>query len=136
MSNNDLSISPWTPVRDAAAIMRDENVAALSVLVDNVPVGIVTARDFVIRLLPGRHDAGARPVRDAMTANPITCFADQNVVEAAAMMGCEQIRHLLILDRSGNFIGVLSIDDIAEHASEELAGQALGEIVERRSRHT
>ena len=47
-------------------------------------------------------------------------------------MGDEQVRHLLVLDRSGALFGVFSVDDIAENASEELAGQTLGEIVEKR----
>ena len=64
----------------------------------------------------------------------ITCFADQDVAEAAALMGEERIRRLLVIDRSGVPVGILSLGDIAEHVSEELAGQALGEISEARAR--
>ena len=71
---------------------------------------------------------------DAMIREPASCRADQDVAEAAAIMGDEQVRHLLVLDRSGGLVGVLSVDDIAENASEELAGHALGEIVEKRAR--
>lgn len=133
MSRTNLSLSPWSKVRDAAAIMRDNRVAALPVKGDGLPLGIVTDREIVMRLLPEAGDAGARPVSDAMTRDPVTCFADQDVTEAAAIMGDEQVRHLLVLERSGDLVGVLSVDDIAENASEELAGQALGEIVEKRA---
>ena len=65
---------------------------------------------------------GPRPVGDVMTRNPASCFADHDVTDAAAIMGDERVRHLLVLDRSGALFGVFSVDDIAENASEELAG--------------
>jgi CBS domain-containing protein len=133
MSWKKPKLTPWSTVREAAEIMRREHVAALPVLVDGRPVGIVTDRDLVIRLLPEERDAGSRTVGDAMTRDPAWCFADQDVNDAAAIMGDEQVRHLLVLDRSGALLGVFSVDDIAENASEELAGQALGEIVEKRA---
>ncbi|KPQ16162.1 MAG: CBS domain protein [Rhodobacteraceae bacterium HLUCCO18] len=132
MSWKKTALTPWSTVREAAAIMRRDGVAALPVLADGRPVGIVTDRDLVIRLLPEKHDAGSRPVGDVMTRNPASCFADHDVTDAAAIMGDEQVRHLLVLDRSGALFGVFSVDDIAENASEELAGQTLGEIVEKR----
>lgn len=134
MSQTDLWLSPWSTVREAAAIMRDKDVAALPVKSDGSPLGLVTQRDIVVRLLPEPNDAGSRPVGDAMTRHPVSCFADQDVAEAAVIMGDAQVRYLLVLDGSGSLVGMLSVDDIAENASEELAGQALGEIVERRIR--
>jgi CBS domain-containing protein len=73
------------------------------------------------------------PRGPAMTGHAVMCFADQDIEEAAQIMGEAQVRHLLVMDRSGGFVGMLSLDDIAENASEELAGQALGEIVEKRA---
>ncbi len=133
MSQTVPSLSPWSRVCEAAAIMRDKDVAALPVAGDGLPLGLVTDREIVVRLLSDVRDAGVRPVRDAMIRHPVSCFADQDVTEAAVIMGDEQVRHVLVLDRSGNLVGVLSVDDIAENASEDLAGQALGEIVETRA---
>jgi len=48
-------------------------------------------------------------------------------------MGEERVRRLLVIDRSGTAVGILSVGDIAEHVSEELAGQTLGEISEARA---
>ena len=132
MPHTDLAVSPWNTVREAAKLMRDKGVAALPVKADGRPLGLVTDREIVLHLLPEARDAGARPVSDAMIRKPVSCYADQDVAEAAVIMGDEQVRHLLVLDRSGNLVGVLSVEDIAENASEELAGQALGEIVEKR----
>ena len=133
LSHTGLWLSPWRSLRDAAAVMRDQNIAALPIKAEGQPLGLVTDHDIVVRLLPDARDIGTRPVRDAMTRHPVTCFADQDITQAAALMGDAQVRHLLVLDRSGGLVGVLSVDDIAKNASEELAGQILGEIVEARA---
>lgn len=133
MSQTCVSLSLWSTVGEAAALMRDKGVAALPVKCDGLPMGLVVDRDIVVGVLSDVRDAGARSVSNAMTRHPVTCFADHDVTEAAVMMGEEQVRHLLVTDRSGGLVGVLSVDDIAENASEDLAGQVLGEIVEKRA---
>lgn len=132
MSRTVVTIAPGTTVREAAAQMLDHDVGALAVLSNGVPVGIVTDRDFVTRILAnGGMDSETR-VDEAMSTRPVFCHADQEVAEAAALMGDLQIRRLLVVNRSGDLVGMLSLGDIAENASEELAGQALGEIAEDR----
>jgi len=133
MSQTCLSLSLWSTVREAAALMRDKGVAALPVKCGGLPMGLVVDREIVVGLLSEARDAGAQSVSNAMIRHPVSCFADHDVTEAAVMMGEEQVRHLLVTDRSGGLVGVLSVDDIAENASEELAGQVLGEIVEKRA---
>ncbi|WP_296762632.1 CBS domain-containing protein [Sediminimonas sp.] len=132
MSPIVISVSPSTTVRDAAGKMQRYGVGALAVLDGRKPVGIVTDRDIVTRVLSGTGAVAERPASAAMSPRLSFCFADQDVAAAAALMGDLQIRRLLVRDRSGDLVGVLSVGDIAENASEELAGQVLGEVSERR----
>lgn len=136
MSSAVFSVTAETTIRDAAMQMREHDVGALPVLQDGRPIGIVTDRDFVIRALAAQSFAFGPDTRieDVMTRKVITCFADQDTAEAAALMGEERIRRLLVVDRTGLASGVLSVGDIAEHVSEVLAGQSLGEICEIRAR--
>jgi CBS domain-containing protein len=136
MSSPVISATPETTIRDAAQQMRKNNVGTLPVLQDGRPIGIVTDRDIVIRALAARGFALGpdTSLGDIMTRNVITCFADQDTSEAAALMGEERVRRLLVIDRSDAAVGILSVGDIAEHVSEELAGQARGEISEARAR--
>ena len=94
-------------------------------------VGIVTDRDIVIRAL-GNPDRVISLAREIMTPDPLTCLEDQDVAEAAVIMGDNQIRRLPVLRRDGQLVGVLSLGDIAENFSEGLAGEVLGEVVEGR----
>ncbi|WP_217639336.1 CBS domain-containing protein [Salinihabitans flavidus] len=136
MSSPVISATPETTIREAAERMRENDVGALPVLQLGRPIGIVTDRDIVIRALaaPGFALGPDTSIGDILTRNVITCFVDQDASEAAALMGEERVRRLLVIDRSGTAVGILSVGDIAEHVSEELAGQALGEISEARAR--
>ena len=136
MSSPVISATPDTTIRDAAVRMRENEVGGLPVLQDGKPIGIVTDRDIVIRALAANGFAFGldTSVGDIITPKVITCFADQDAADAAAVMGEDRVRRLLVIDRLGAAVGILSVGDIAEHVSEELAGQALGEISEARAR--
>ncbi len=125
-------IGPSTSIRAAAALMADRDIGALPVCKDGMPVGILTDRDLVIRLLSDLGRVSDRAVRTVMTSTVVTCRPDHYVIEAARLMGARQIRRLIVCDTTGRLVGLLSLGDIARDASEELAGQGLGEIVECR----
>ncbi|MCC5962655.1 MAG: CBS domain-containing protein [Rhodobacteraceae bacterium] len=136
MSSPVISAENTTTVRAAAQQMRAHRVGALPVFHDNRTVGIVTDRDIVIRVIaaPGFMRGLETGVGEIMSPGVLTCFEDQHVTEAAALMGERQVRRLLVLDRAGAAAGIVSVGDIAEHVSEELAGEVLGEISEARAR--
>ena len=135
MSSPVISGGPETTIRGAAERMRAHRVGALPVIQGGAAIGHDADRDIVIRALAARGFAFGpdTSVTDIMTRDVITCFADQDTAEAAVLMGERQVRRLLVIARSGGVVGLLSVGDIAEHVSEELAGQALGEISEVRA---
>ena len=136
MSSPVISATPETTIREAAERMRLHGVGALPVIHGDLPIGIVTDRDIVIRALAAKGFMLGldTAIADIMSRDVITCLPDDEVAKAAALMGEDRIRRLLVIDRSGVPVGLLSVGDIAEHVSEELAGQALGEISEARAR--
>lgn len=119
-----------TPIDEAAALMRRHGVGALAVVGDGRLIGVVTDRDIVTRVVAERASSGT--VGAAMSPDPVTCRADQEILAAAEAMGDMQVRRLPVLDADGRLVGMISLGDIAENVSEELAGQALGEIAETR----
>ncbi|WGW04321.1 CBS domain-containing protein [Tropicibacter oceani] len=116
----------------AAQKMRDENVGLLPVLENDHLVGVITDRDIVVRCLAAQLSARQCCVRDVMTCNILSCRDTDPIEAAAARMGDNQFRRLPVHDANQVLVGVLSVDDIAEHYSERLAGETLGEIVEAR----
>ena len=124
------TITPDTPVQVAAGLMGAMGIGVLPVCKEGCVVGIITDRDIVIRWFncAGIHE----PVKQIMTRDVVTCRADQTIASAAYKMADLQIRRLPVLDADGALVGMLSLGDIANDASEEIAGQTLGEIVEAR----
>jgi len=123
-------ITPDTSVHAAAVLMAQFRVGALPVCDAGSPVGIVTDRDIVVRW--ATKAVCDSPVAQIMTRSVATCSADQTVEQAAYLMSDLQIRRLVVLDAGQRIVGILTLGDIANDASEELAGQTLGEIVEAR----
>lgn len=124
------TVNPATSIRAVAALMKECDIGAVPVCEDAQVRGIVTDRDIVTRFFP--KVASDKPIATIMTRDPVTCHLDQTVRQAANRMGDLQIRRLIVVDDNGTVVGILSLDDIANDADEELAGQTLGEVVETR----
>jgi CBS domain-containing protein len=104
-----LTCAPELSVAEAAARMRAEQVGSL-VVVDSAsrPVGIVTNQDIVAALA---RQASARPVAEAMSADPFSLPAHALAYEAAVAMIAQRIRHVLVTE-DGRLVGVVSERDL------------------------
>lgn len=126
------TIAAGEAITTAARRMRDDDIGCLLVTHDDQLVGILTDRDLVVRVLAGAADVSRARVEDCMTCDVVICRTSHSVAEAAAIMGDNQVRRLPVRDAFGCLVGVLGLDQIAENFSEQLAGETLGEVVERR----
>lgn len=124
------TITPDTSVQAAAALMTKLDIGALPVCDRGFPVGIVTDRDIVVRW--ASNAVADSPVAPIMTPNVVICRPEQTIEDAAHLMSDLRIRRLVVLDAADEIAGILTLGDIANDASEEIAGQTLGEIVETR----
>jgi len=125
MSKNPRSVSPDTPVSEAARVMKEEDVGLVPV-VERVGgaetrgrlVGVVTDRDIAIRhVAEGR--AADSPVGDVMSGGVKTCGPNDSVEDAMALMGREQVRRLPIVDERGSLVGVVAQADLVRVSGKE-----------------
>jgi len=119
-----------TTTRDAsiqhvAHLMRDQHVGSI-LIIDEIaghvsPVGILTDRDIVVEVL-----AQDIPVTD-ITAGDVMTFAllkvneDDSISEVASRMRARGVRRVPVVSASGELTGILALDDILGHLSEELS---------------
>ena len=124
--------SPQDSAASAAEQMQSLGIGVLPVVEEDRIVGILTDRDLLLAL--ARQDRGLKelPIAAVMRPRVICCRAEDTIEAAAALMGDHQVRRLPVLDDEGHLAGLLSVTDIAVHASEQLAGETLGEIAEYR----
>lgn len=133
MSRPAHTILTGQSIGKAAGLMRRFGVGVLPVVnPQGTVVGMLTDRDLVVGLAWQQDGPLATLVESLMTTKVVHCYADQTVAAIAAIMGDHQVRRLPVLDRAERLVGIVSVGDIAEDASERLAGEALGEIVETR----
>jgi len=119
---------PQDSVREASLVMQRYNVGSL-VVVDtdgkgNKPVGIVTDRDIVLKVIAAELDFAELKIGDIMSSKLITAKESDDVYETLVKMRSKVIRRIPVVDDAGYLKGMLTIDDVLEFFSKEM-----GEIV-------
>jgi len=114
------TIEAGEPVRAAALRMRTCNIGSLPVMEGGQLVGMLTDRDITVRCTAMGQDPNKTSVREAMTANVITCGPDATLVDAERLMEDKMVRRLVVVDGQRNPVGILSLDDLATVPEEVL----------------
>lgn len=113
---------PDDSVRDAAKRMDSLDVGCLVVVDDEGrPVGMVTDRDVAIRVLRGRLDADATPLRDFMQAPVIQVTEKAPLAVAVRFMRRNAMRRIPVVDpETGRLTGLITGDDMLPLLAREL----------------
>jgi len=125
MVKDPVRVRPDTSIGEVARLMRDKAIGSVILVVDDKPVGIVTERDLVRRVLASGRSPGSLKASDVCTKSVVTTSGLANVEVAVDIMNDYNIRRLVVVDdRSGKVVGILTTDDIWRNfrsLSEELA---------------
>jgi len=113
-------IEPDDPVKLAAQRMHDKMVGALVVIEGDRPVGIITDRDIAIRVV-GQERSPETPVKEVMTKDPITIREDATFFELTKTFRDAAVRRLIVVDKDGRLVGLISVDDAMELLTTEFA---------------
>jgi CBS domain-containing protein len=98
--------------RDAAALMRDQDIGDVLVQDDGGPLGIVTDRDIVTRAVADGRDPGDVRLGEICTSDVKTVSVDTPVDEVIRMMSNTAIRRIPVCD--GNKpVGIVALGDLA-----------------------
>ena len=115
------TISASATLHDLVNALNAHHVGALVVSPDGKKIeGIVSERD-VVRAMPGRlNDLTDVRVQEIMTADVITCTPDSSVASLMTVMTERRIRHVPVVDESGNLLSIISIGDVVKAHINEL----------------
>lgn len=111
MSSNVVTIDSEASVKDAASKMAQQEIGSLVVTERDKPVGIVTERDLLSRVLALGRNAEATQIRMVMSKPLICGRPDMDIVEAARFMVSRGIKKLPIT-HEGRLIGILTLTDL------------------------
>jgi CBS domain-containing protein len=135
MTANPRCVGPGDTLAQAAQVMRALDVGAVPVCHNGKLAGMLTDRDISVRAVADGRDPSRTTVRETMSEGIVYVFDDQDVSDAAHVMEQKQIRRLPVLDRDKRLVGIVSLGDIAVHASSSLGGEALRDVSEPAGRH-
>jgi CBS domain-containing protein len=113
-----VKVSPEDPVRVAIARMLEENVGSVAVCDGARLAGIFTERD-VLRLTSEGPDFDEVRVGDVMTTQLVTLSPNDDILDAARLMGERKIRHLPVLEGE-NLLGMVGIREVVRALVERL----------------
>jgi CBS domain-containing protein len=115
-------------VIDCARLMRDDDIGFVPICdAGGKPVGAVTDRDLTIRVLAEGRSAEEQ-ISGHMTRDVISCRPDDDAQAVARLMREHRKSRVMVCDEGGKLVGVVSLQDLAEEASEEEVGETLQEV--------
>lgn len=129
MTKNVVTIDANKTVVEAAALMSENDIGDLIVMDDNTPVGIVTERDFVRRVLAEGKSTESK-VSEVMTRPLKVIDPDAPIKEAARRMVNKRIRRLPVI-KDNKLVGIITAADFAKHLSKKTLTDDILEAIGR-----
>lgn len=115
-------------VHEAAKLMKQHNIGDIIVIhkKDNniEPIGILTDRDIVMKIVADEVEAKMICVGDAMSQDLLVLNHHQDTQEAIDMMSARGVRRAPIIDNHHKIVGLVSIDDLLLLVADELSSLA------------
>ena len=111
-------VSPDTPLRVLANIMREQDIGAIPIGENDRLIGMVTDRDVTVRAVANGTDTSVLTARDVMTKGIVWCGDSDDVTHAANVMQSNHIRRLPVIDKNKRMVGILSLGDLSHTATE------------------
>ena len=117
------SVSADASVLDAVRTMQRAKSGACAVLDNNKLVGSFSERNLMLRVVAAGLDPDKTPVREVMTTSLETLTTEAEASTALQLMESRHIRHLLIVEKDGSLVGLLSVRHLLRDHAEDLVDQ-------------
>jgi len=110
MNNSLISADSATTVFQIANLMAKGGIGAIIVKKDNVPAGIITDRDFAIKVTTQKLPLDT-PI-DKVASYPLaTINLNESILVAASMMSSKKLRKLAVVENE-KVIGIITSTDL------------------------
>jgi CBS domain-containing protein len=117
MTKDVVTIESTKTVFDAAEVMTEKEVGCLIVVIKAFPVGIITERDIVKRIV-AKHVSVDTKLKDVMTKTLITVGPDTSLKDAARVMSTNKIRRLPVL-KDNKLVGIVVATDFVRNVGKK-----------------
>jgi predicted transcriptional regulator len=111
MVENVVTVKPNDTVKKAAELMNLHEISSLIVVDSEKPVGIITERDMLSRVLNKSKITTEATVKEIMSKPVVTASPDMRAGDAAKLMIQRNIKKLPIVE-NGRLVGLVSLTDL------------------------
>ncbi|MBS7659185.1 MAG: CBS domain-containing protein [Candidatus Bathyarchaeia archaeon] len=120
MTKNVKVVRPDSSVREVVATMNKFNIGSIVVVQGDRPVGIITERDILRRIVEPCLAPEMLTARQVMTSPVITIDENASIDEAARLMAKKGVKKLLVTRGNDQLVGILTFTDIVTKVPEML----------------
>ncbi len=117
MTKEVITINVDKSVFEAAQLMTSKGLGCLIIVDKALPVGIITERDIVRRIVAKRSSPDLK-VAEIMSKTLITVDADTSLKEAARVMSTNKIRRLPVL-KQNKLVGIVVASDFVRNVGKK-----------------
>lgn len=112
MEKNVITIDQNKNALDAAKLLDEKDISFLVITKDNHPIGIVSERDFVRKVVANDKTASTMSLESIMSKKFRWATPDSQIEDAVQKMLNNNIRRLLVLEDE-KIVGVITQTDLA-----------------------
>ena len=132
MTPDPACCTPHTTLDEVAKLMAHNDCGEIPVIdTSDQPIGVITDRDIVCRVVAEGKNPAAHTVEHYMTQPVVTVRTDAGLDEVLSTMEQHRIRRILVVDEQGVCAGIIAQADVArtggEHDVAELVRQISGD---------
>ena len=129
MQKNVITIESVKKAHDAAIILKEKEISFLVVVKEGKPIGIVSERDIVRKIVADNNDAQTAQLETIMSKNFKWVEPNASIESAVQKMLNNNIRRLVVLENE-NLAGVITQTDLTEFLRSKILINATVENIE------
>ena len=129
MTADPACCSPETSLDQVAKMMVQNNCGEIPVIdTADRPIGVVTDRDIVRRVVAEGKNPSAYTAQTCMTSDVVTVRDDATLDDVIKTMETHQVRRVPVVDERGCCSGIISQADIATAAPPHKTSELISDI--------
>ena len=118
MTRDPGTCGPDDPLCTAAQIMWDKNCGCVPIVdAERHPIAMITDRDICMAAYTQGRPLWSIPVSSAASRIVVFVRESDTIESAEGLMQAYRIRRLPVVDTDGRLVGIISLNDLARHAS-------------------
>jgi CBS domain-containing protein len=129
MTHDVITIDSSKTVFEAAQLMNSKTVGCLVITENEIPVGMITERDIVRRVVAKELLYNVK-VSEIMTKRLVSVDPSMSIKDAARLMSKNQIRRLPVI-KNKKLIGIVVASDFVRHAGKKTFSEEILEAMGR-----